>query len=174
MRMRWLWCLTGVFLYLGSNSCAPARADFICRSDVSYKWVKADPAKSTPEPKPASSAETTVRFAAVERSGVDEAGAKASLEPELNKTKVRATEACKKEHENLAGCIAGKFSIQSSTLAGLSFTARRELEKAITADCQAQLGTCLTALSSDPACEEIKKLETPTAAPEKGADKKKK
>ena len=97
-----------------------ALAEFACSADVSYTWVKSPPdsghqeggdrqtttgtpagkgsghqgadsqggkpSSPQPEPKPA-----VVRFASVQRAGLDEAGAKANLQVELQRQKVRAS-----------------------------------------------------------------------------------
>lgn len=158
----------------------PVQAEFVCRSDVSYKWVKTPPKgqkSGQPEADGASETapETTVRFVTVERKGRDEAAAKAAILPDLNRAKARASDACSREHENFAACVATKFEIQSSTLAAMSFNARRELERAVASDCQSRAGTCVTAASSDLVCEELKAVEQPTlAAPEAASGKKKK
>ncbi len=102
------------------------------------------------QPKP-----SVVRFAGVQRAGYDEAGAKANLQVELNRQKVRASEQCKRDHESLGDCLATKLSARASILNSLGFSARNELEKALQKECSTQQGVCLSVDSSDPQCRTL-------------------
>jgi len=153
-----------------------ASAEFICSSDVSYKWVKtvasqneepaapardangalATPPPNTPVPPAAPS---QVRYASVERGGGDEAAAKMGLNIELGRQKARASERCKRDHESFGECLATKLSVKGAVLNSLSFSARTRLEKALTEECQVQQGTCLAVESSEPVCREVAKVE---------------
>lgn len=160
-------------------------AEFVCSTDVSYTWAKtpaekpaavetdmamppgghpkaappsAPPAEPTPKP-------TIIRFAGVQRYGLDEGGAKANLQIEVNRQKARASEACKRDHESIGDCMATKLSTKSSTLNSLGFSARAELEKALTRECSEQQGVCLSVESSEPQCRDL----TPAKAAEGGA-----
>ncbi len=160
-----------------------ALAEFACSADVSYTWVKSPadsghpdavdhqatsetpagrgggrqgadsqavkPNTPPPEPKPA-----VVRFASVQRAGLDEAGAKANLQVELQRQKVRASEQCKRDHESIGDCMATKLSSRASTLNSLGFSARAELEKALTRECSGQQGVCLSVDSTEPQCRQ--------------------
>jgi len=164
-------------------------AEFVCRSDVSYKWARVsknetggsasptagDAKGSTGASGSKEQAESLiVRFTAIERVGKDEAEAKRVLEAEVGRQKVRASEICLREHEAFGACVATKLSTKSSVLNSLSFSARSELEKALTAECQGQQGRCLGVDVSEPACREVVSAE-PTAAPDaKKPDAKKK
>lgn len=174
------------------------RADFSCSSEVSYRWVKgqapsvggapqgAKTASGTPAGTPAAingsaaGVGTIVRFSAIQRTGPDEAAAKQALAAEVGRQKIRASEACKRDHEGFAGCVATKMSIQASLLNSLSFSARDELEKAILDECREQQGSCASVDSADPQCKEIVAAEAPAAAADakkgdaKKADAKKK
>ena len=175
-----------------------ARAEVLCSADVSYTWVKSPPEqekgdddddappptgkpdqKTTPggqtaapaaapdapsQPKP-----SVVRFAGVQRAGYDEAGAKANLQVELNRQKVRASEQCKRDHESLGDCLATKLSARASILNSLGFSARNELEKALQKECSTQQGVCLSVDSSDPQCRSLSAGKGPEGA---AADKK--
>lgn len=164
--------LTSVLMLLP----AFASAEFLCSSDVSYKWVKTPPSNSeefaipskdskgelvTPSPAtPVSpAAPSHVRYSSVERGGRDEAAAKMALGIELSRQKARASERCKREHESFGECLATKLSVKGTVLNSLSFSARVQLEKALTEECQVQQGTCLTVESSEPTCREISKVE---------------
>ena len=182
--------LTSVFMLFP----ALGNAEFICSSDVSYKWVKTAPSKSE-EPalphkeskeEPVSSppaampvppaAPSHVRYAAVERGGVDEAAAKMALNIELSRQKARASERCKREHESFGECFATKLSVKGTVLNSLSFSARAQLEKALSEECQVQQGACLAVESSEPACREVIKAEkvaSPVAETKPGEDAKK-
>lgn len=157
-----------------------AQAEFVCLSDISYQWVKQEPQPTLAEdggrskarsasgqtPLPVSTAvqnaqdksdpePSIVRFATVERRGRDEVEAKSALQIEVNRQKGRASDKCRQDHENFGQCLATKLSVKSSVLNSLSFSARAQLEKALTEECQIQLGTCLNVASTEPACREI-------------------
>ncbi len=164
-------------------------AEFACRADVSYKWVRTDKNETTAGvPSPAGAGKTpptppgvaqqaeplVVRFSGIERIGKDEAEAKRVLESEVSRQKVRASEICLRDHEAFGACVATKLSTKSSVLNSLSFSARAELEKALTAECQGQQGRCLGVEVSEAACRELVSAQ-PSPAPEaKKPDAKKK
>jgi hypothetical protein len=170
-----------------------ARAEFVCSAEVYYKWVKAavsqsdEPARpkngaggevvTPPHDRPGSSqAPSQVRFASVERGGGDEAAAKMALNIELGRQKARASEKCKRDHESFGECLATKLSVKATVLNSLSFSARSQLEQAITEECQAQQGTCMSVESSEPVCREVAKVEkagVPTAQGSPAPDAKK-
>jgi hypothetical protein len=163
-------------------------AEFACRSDVSYKWARvsknetggsssptAGDAKGTAGPSGSKEqAESLiVRFMGIERVGKDEAEAKRSLEAEAGRQKVRASEICLREHEAFGACVATKLSMRSSVLNSLSFSARSELEKALTEECQGQQGRCLGVDLSEPVCRELVSAEPTAASDAKKPDAKK-
>lgn len=173
--------ITSVFLLFPDL----ARAEFLCSADVSYKWVKAAASQSDEPPVPAKgssgdvvtppaatavspSAPSLVRFASVERGGADEAAAKMALNIELGRQKARASEKCKRDHESFGECLATKLSVKATVLNSLSFSARSQLEKALTEECQAQQGTCMAVESSEPVCREVVKVEKGGAPAAKG------
>jgi hypothetical protein len=165
-------------------------AEFRCSTEISYKWQKqvdeeahgsdpsagktgsaAPPAALTKAPQEPS----TVRLMSLERTGADEVAAKAALQVEVERQRIRATEACKREHESGGTCVAMKLSARASILNSLSFGARSDLERALSAECRQQQGTCLSVDTLDPKCVEVagaKPAESPT--PEKKAPAKKK
>lgn len=161
-----------------------ASADFTCSTTLSYKWIKTEagskaqvPASSTPQAEKggegaAASEPSIVTLTAIEKSGVDEAAAKAALQVEVSKGKIRASDACQRDHESFATCMVTKLKSDSSTLGVLSFSARKKVEEAIAADCKAQQGTCLTVESSEPKCVE-KIVPTPAGGAEAGKGDKK-
>lgn len=156
-----------------------AEGEFKCSAQVSYKWVKDAPQKTgTPPAAPPTPGEpSTVHFASVERSGADEAAAKVALDIELTRQKVRASEACRREHEGYGECVARKFGAHKGTIESLSFSARKEFEKALLEECKGQVGSCVTVTSTDPACKEVVLAPAADAAPAEGDkkdDKKKK
>jgi outer membrane biosynthesis protein TonB len=90
---------------------------------------------------------------------------------EVNRQKARASEGCKREHESFGECLATKLSAKASVLNSLSFSARTQLEKALTTECQAQQGTCLGVEATDPVCRDVGgAVATPAASPEPAAE----
>lgn len=164
------------------------QAEFACKSDVSYKWVRTDKNETTVDPTPGGSGKAptaspavgrqgeplVVRFSGIERVGKDEVEAKRILESEISRQKVRASEICLRDHEAFGACVATKLSTKSSTLNSLSFSARVELERALTQECQGQQGRCLGVEVSEPNCRELVSGQPTPAADTKKADPKKK
>jgi hypothetical protein len=160
-------------------------AEFACGAEVSYKWAKGGagtaagaptaPAGATVAPSAGAGAAqpSIVRFSAIERTGTDEAAAKASLQAEVNRQKVRASESCKRDHEGYGACVATKLSVQSSTLNSLSFSVRNEVEKAIIEECREQQGACVSVESSEPVCKEVVAVAASAAGDAKKGDGKK-
>ena len=152
-------------------------ADFTCRTEVQYRWraesavVQTGKASATPDPAatPASAnGEQTVYWALVERKGPTEEEAKRLMADAALQQRSSADKACKQQHENLATCIANKFSALSSTLNSLTFSARRALEEAVTTDCKKQQGACISSFAGDPVCTEKKSEEEKAEGGEKG------
>jgi hypothetical protein len=169
-----------------------AVAEFACSAEVSYRWVKGGTAGAAhgaavqvgsgekakgPASNPTTSAGTApaaggvvvVRYAAVERKGTDEAAAKQALGAEIGRQKIRASEACQRDHEGFGACVGTKLSTKSSLLNSLSFSVRAEVEKAILDECREQQGACQAVESTEPQCKEVIATEAPAA----GADAKK-
>ncbi len=120
-------------------------AQTTCKAEVSYKWKSSGEAKEAQE--------ATVYFGGVEGAGADEVVAKAKLTEESSVLKVKALDACRRDRENLTGCITAKFATSAQALQSLSFSARKALEEAISADCKKSQGSCLDATVSEPACQ---------------------
>lgn len=118
-------------------------AEFLCRSNVSYSWQRDK-----------EMTKIMVFVGSFEAKGADEAAAKAALAERVDREKPKGSEMCLKEHENLTGCIASKISSLSTTMPGLTFSARKLLEDSIGADCKLQQGKCAETVSSDPVCVE--------------------
>lgn len=153
-----------------------AVAEFGCSAAVSYKWVKQgfkeEGGKAPPPAEPSS-----VHFSTVERKGADEVAAKAALEVELARQRIKASEACKREHEAFGECLGTKFTIHKSVMDSLGFSARREFEKALSEECRGAVGSCTAVITGDPVCKEIVVADAAPVAGEgdkKADDKKKK
>ena len=116
-------------------------AEYNCRLDITYKWKPGEEDK-----------EQTVDFSQLAKSADTEEEAKTQLERLVIREKAKAAEKCKRDHQNLSGCVASKFSMMASVHRRLPFSARKSLEKAIEDDCKALQGTCLEAASTDPKC----------------------
>lgn len=175
-----------ISIFLGFSP-ALVSAEFHCEAKVGYtveltsKPAASPPAadsKETPPAAPASSAhEVTVYLAVVEGKGADEAAAKSVVQRESGRQVERVREECRVRHENVGGCIASKFQTNAAVLRGLGFQARKALEEALQADCEAQRGICRKSEVAAPVCQEIVAKVVETAAPEgdaKGKEDKKK
>jgi hypothetical protein len=191
-------CLPLAVLFWGAPTTEQAVAEFRCSAEISYKWVKRvseapvsvggapapvgsdhgaasktpapaltlPPPKATPEP-------TIVRLMGLERAGTDEASAKATLQMDIERQRIRASEACKRDHESYGTCVALKMGANASTLNSLGFSARTELEKALNEECKQQEGACLGVDVTEPKCREIVEAKpTPPSDAEKPADSK--
>jgi len=170
-----------VFSVIQILTVLPASAEWFCASEISYKWVKApvaiDPAQ-TASPSPAAASEpTTVNFERIERSGSDQTAAKENLEVEVGRVKAQASDACRREHEAFGGCVAVKLAAHTSLLQALGFSARGELERALTSECRNQQGSCLSVVNTEAKCKEkVVAAASPVATEgdKKGEGKKKK
>ena len=179
-------CLS--FMLVIFNQCASAEIQ--CVVDISYRWQPSTAETSKPEkaskvpesegtPEASPEAQPTgniVHVALVQRRSETQELAKQLLSPEVDRSKVKAGEYCRRDHENFSGCVGSKFQINASILSAVDFSARRELEKSITEDCRKAQGSCLGVTAGEPVCAEVAVKPTPTAAaaPDKAADKKKK
>lgn len=128
-----------------------AHAEFECSSAVLYRWKRADLEHDTHWSSP------TVKAS-------DQESAKKVLDLKIAAEKERALNDCRRQHENLSGCIAERFKNLNQTYQGLSFSARKLLEDAINKDCESELGQCLEAKSSEAQCHEIKSAAQEAAA----------
>jgi hypothetical protein len=135
-----------------------ATAEFLCKADITYSWKRGE------------EAEAIIYFDSVKANGSDEAQSKAALLEKLSPVKLKASENCRKIHENVSGCISAKLTTTSASLAALSFSARKVVEEAAAADCQKQSGKCTSVSSTEPVCAlvVIPGQATPTPTPEAG------
>jgi len=141
----------------GIGFAVEAVGESLCRAEVSYHW-KRDKEETA----------VSVTLSSIEAKGKDEAEAKAKLAEVGGREKIAALEACRKEHENSAGCVARKFDLYGASLASIGFSGKKKLEEAIQRDCAATQGTCTEAKTSDPQCVVIEVA----AADAGGKDKK--
>lgn len=159
---------------------AVVEGTYSCRSEIRYSW-KASPEAGNLTPAPQQGAsdakDIEISFAMVEASAkTNEADAKKALLQRVSAERANASNRCRHEHENLAGCISTKYTSMASILNALSFAARGELEKAIAEDCGKQTGRCVSTTSSEPECT-FMAAPTPTpdakaATADKGKKKK--
>jgi len=184
--------LTGI-----SFSATPSVAEFRCAAEISYRWVKTpedpppvppgppaalekgkkDPPPAPTRPPPPPTPEPAmVKMMGIERSGADEAAAKAALQVEADKQRIRASDLCKRDHESFGSCLATKLSNRASVLNSLSFKTRQELEKALSDECKRQQGTCISVEVSEAKCSEVGGTKAGGSPPvaDKKADTKKK
>ena len=143
-----------------------AFAEFLCHSSVSYVWKKTQ-----------DEAEAEVFWARLDRRAADEAAGKRLIEEALAVERGKALAGCQADHENLAGCVAGKFSSLAPTLQRLSFTQRKSIEDAVNSDCSARQGKCSTIKVADVVCSELVTASSSSSAAagkDAGKDAKKK
>jgi hypothetical protein len=124
-----------------------------------------------PKTPPTGPSLSVVRLMAIERGGPDEQAAKAAVQVDGDRQKIRASEACKRDHESFGTCVALKMGARSSVLNSLSFSARAELEKALSEECRQQQGTCISVEVTEPKCREIVEAKPASAAPAEGEKK---
>lgn len=145
-----------------------ALADVRCRVEISYSWRKTGVEESAVLP-----------WGILSRKGRDEESTKIDLAAFVLDERIKAKQHCSSRHENLAGCIAAKYSSMEATIKSLDFGARNTLDSAIKDDCKNMQGVCLEVTSTDPVCNEIvietEGEEAPTEeGEEEEKDKKKK
>ena len=177
-----------------SFSSTPSVAEFRCAAEISYRWVKtpddpmpvppAVPERGKKEPAPAPTRlppsptpePAMVKMMGIERSGADEAAAKAALQVEADKQRIRASDLCKRDHESFGSCLATKLNNRASVLNSLSFKTRQELEKALSDECKRQQGTCISVEVLEAKCSELGGTKAGGSPPvaDKKADTKKK
>lgn len=115
-----------------------------CSSQVSYRWTK---------PERESALEVLVDR--IEKKATSVEHAQQIMGPEISEAKQKALHLCRKQHENLSGCIAGKFAAMDSVMRRLDFSARKALEEAISKDCAAQQGECGEVQATEVACSSL-------------------
>lgn len=184
----WLSLVAAILIFLAIPGYALAQ--YRCETTISYKvrppppvvthvspnshsgGRKADPAP-TPAPSPAVEVLQEIPFGMVEATGADEKATRAALTLNAARARTRAREACLKQFENVAGCIASKYEANSATLRNLDFATRKALQVAIVTDCEKRQGTCLEPAASEPACAELPKEVVPTPVEAEAKDDKK-
>lgn len=134
-----------VFSVLFLAAAASAQADFMCEAEVSFKWKRGK-----------EDTEQSVPYVSVQQAGPDEAAAKNALTEFLGTEREKARTACREAHQNLARCIASKFSATGAVMQTMTFSARKALEEAITKDCEREQGICGEVAASEPKCIERK------------------
>ena len=140
---------------------APVWAEFVCKLDIKYSWKKGEEEIVTP-------------WASIERRGEKEDEVKEDIRQTALRQSQRAAEVCRREHENVSGCIASKINAGQATLANLGFSARKALEESMAKDCAQMEGKCLSVKSEEIKCTEIKAAEPEAAAADPKKDDKKK
>lgn len=144
--------------------------EFHCQDDIKISWKskpeinevptttnispssEATPSQTSPEVK-------SEFYTQIYARGISEEEARTNLEKASATAKDKALRSCKNQHENLSGCSATKYSAMASIINNLSFSARKEIEKAISIDCQKNHGECISAEGTEVKCKEIVKGE---------------
>lgn len=148
--------VTAVLLFLAL--CAPLRlaAEVRCRAEVSYQVAL----EGEEQPR-------TVYFARVSEAAEDEPAAREALAEAVARSRNAAMDRCRRDFQDLAGCLRSRLSALNSSMSMMSFSARKALEEAVAKDCGAAHGRCGEVTVSEPAC-----AATAEAAPEETAEKK--
>lgn len=168
VQLAWIATIISTFSALNFSA-----ADFICTADVSYTWNNSPAQSATPQKTPAAQSTPNSTFVGKLEARADtEENAKKEITSRAGGAKAQAAQRCKREHENLSGCVAAKYSAMSTTLNSLTFGARKSLEEAIHTDCELQSGTCGEVILGEASCHEEVKAAEPTPEAGKGADKK--
>lgn len=153
----------GVFLTF-----APAlviAAEHECRTDMEYIWMKLSDTGEL------SKDEVKVFWTVKKSMAETEELAKKRLHEMVQAEKTLAREACRKQHENLSGCIASKFQAMKAVLRQLDFTSRKTLEESVEKDCKAQSGVCKEVVVGDVKCLDMTPTDEDKKAEEKEEEK---
>lgn len=162
--------LAGVMLAV-SVIVFPVREVFsesLCTTRISYFWqpqiekeTSADADKKPADENLVGSAPESleVSYGLVRRTGDTEEVARELCREGLEVKKAEALKACRELHENLSGCISGKFMTMSALLKQLDFEARKELEASIAMDCRKNAGRCLKSEASEVECSGVAQKE---------------
>lgn len=150
-------------------------SESLCSTRISYFWQpqieKETSADADKKPADESLVGSTpesleVSYGVVRRTGETEELARELCREGLEAKKAEALKACRELHENLSGCISGKFTTMSALLKQLDFEARKELEASIAIDCRKNSGRCLKSESSEVECSEVAQKEGGEASKE--------
>ncbi|MCB9029561.1 MAG: hypothetical protein H6619_00785 [Deltaproteobacteria bacterium] len=136
-----------------------ALADFQCDSAVNYVWKNKGGKHES-------------FWKTVTATAADEAGTKAALDDAVSFEKGLAIAKCRKDHENLSGCIAQRYQSIGSTYESMGFKARKTLDEAIINDCQKKQGYCLEPKASNPICKDLSPAPAETEGEGGGDDEK--
>jgi hypothetical protein len=156
-----------LFLTIFLSFCLTAGAEFSCSSEISYAWKRAE------------EEELKVFHTSVKQIAVDEPAAKKALAAVVSIAEKKAQSSCRHEHENLSGCLISRMNATAVARSANSFSARKEIEKAIDSDCKKQSGECKGASHTEAQCQEVVKPSAEVAGKDnnektKGKDKPKK
>jgi hypothetical protein len=141
--------------------CNSLYAEFICSSEVKYRWRKGQ------------EEEIVAMWAKIERGATTEVESKTALNKATERERIKAEEYCKREHEDVSGCIATKLNSLQPTLSGLTFSARKKLEESLIDDCQRKQGSCIKVEIAEATCIDNKPPEAAATAEDDKAKKKK-
>lgn len=136
-------------IFLFSSHLDALETEFVCRGEIEYSWMRMNKEGEVTDK------EMKVFWASREMKAKTEELAKSKLEDLMLREKGNARQACKNEHENLSGCIAGKYQAMKTIMKLLDFSSRKAIEESVQKDCEAQLGLCKEVSSSEVACKDI-------------------
>lgn len=132
-------------------------AEYHCIAEVSYKVKKSDQ-------------ELDVHWLSANSVGSDENEAKSKLDIIAAQEQKKALEGCRKNYENLSGCVASRFASVSRTYNQMSFNARKNMEEAISNDCKTAQGECLGASTTKITCKLIEDAKAAEGNEKSGED----
>lgn len=150
-------------------------SDYLCQTVIQYSWKPAPPKKKHENPgiEAPEEAEARKEFGLTgTEQGLIQAVVEARLKARIPALQSQALLDCKAAHESEAGCIAAHLEKHKRQYAEMDYTARRALLDAITNDCRAALGQCVSAEAGPVQCAQNKPPEladAPPKADEKGA-----
>lgn len=157
--------------YSADEEEAALPSQFRCTAELHSRWTSQPESGKNSKKKEMDPKEHKELWGRYEQFGTDEKVVRATLERIILRERSYALAKCKRQHENLSGCVIAKLSSRQGDLATLDFSARHAIRDAVTSDCQTLQGKCLDDEVPEIKCEEEK---PPVVEEEEDSKKKKK
>lgn len=167
-----------------------AKGEIVCEANITYSWKRKPPPvplgnqnSGTPPPPPPEMPTLETQYQQIGERGMIEVDVKNRLTTRLPSAQAEAMKHCADAHENQTLCVSKQLKLVAKDYQLLDFAARKTFLNAITTDCEAQAGDCVSAKSGPVYCFENRspdalpvstEAESAEGADKKAADKKKK